>query len=317
MMRIAPIIALALLTRGLAAQDTTKAAAPAPAPAAAPTPAAVDVAEAVVAKAVVDRQPQDTGSTFTADVGQRRGAAGRWVAVAHVEQEDRATRLDRRVARGSARRSRDRTEANRFYGRTVTTLRRYDATLYVRLSVVATYDGYTPRPLAESRRLGLDPAPLPRQYGPPPLRGTTRRPGSPPPAARAPGSAPGHRNAPELHRRHRRGQPRGPLEPSPQGRVRRAAQPRPPSAPAREPRDACIARGCVGAARSGRGRRRGGARRLTGTETRARVVVVRRSRGDRVRARELSSAAGAAHDRAPGGSGDGRAPSRRAPAVPR
>jgi hypothetical protein len=73
MTRIASIIALSLLAaRGVAAQDTTKAAtpAPAPAPAAAPATAAVDVAEAVVAKAVVDRQPQDTGSTFPADVGQ-------------------------------------------------------------------------------------------------------------------------------------------------------------------------------------------------------------------------------------------------------
>ncbi len=72
MTRITPFIALALLgTRGLAAQDTTKAAAPPPAPAPAAAPgAAVDVAEAVVAKAVVDRQPQDTGSTFPADVGQ-------------------------------------------------------------------------------------------------------------------------------------------------------------------------------------------------------------------------------------------------------
>jgi len=75
MMRIAPIIALALLTRGLAAQDSanaTKPAAPAPAPtpAAAPAAAAIDVAEAVVAKAVVDRQPQDSGSTFPADVSQ-------------------------------------------------------------------------------------------------------------------------------------------------------------------------------------------------------------------------------------------------------
>ena len=68
MTRITPFIALALLgASGLAAQDTTKAAAPAPA--AAPA-AAVEVSEAVVAKTVVDRQPQDTGSTFTADVGQ-------------------------------------------------------------------------------------------------------------------------------------------------------------------------------------------------------------------------------------------------------
>ncbi|HLB82605.1 MAG TPA: DUF2914 domain-containing protein [Gemmatimonadales bacterium] len=72
MTRIAPIIALALLAgRGLAAQDTTAATkAAAPAPAAAPATAAVDVAEAVVAKAVVDRQPQDTGAVFPADVGQ-------------------------------------------------------------------------------------------------------------------------------------------------------------------------------------------------------------------------------------------------------
>ena len=72
MTRIASIIALSLLAaRGLSAQDTTKAAAPAPAPTAAPaTAAAVDVAEAVVAKSVVDRQPQDTGTTFPVDVGQ-------------------------------------------------------------------------------------------------------------------------------------------------------------------------------------------------------------------------------------------------------
>ena len=71
MTRITPILALTLLAaRGVAAQDTTKAAAPAPAPAAAPATAAVDVAEAVVAKSVVDRQPQDTGTTFPVDVGQ-------------------------------------------------------------------------------------------------------------------------------------------------------------------------------------------------------------------------------------------------------
>ena len=70
MTRIAPIIALTLLAGGgLAAQDTTKAAAPAPAPAAAPA-TAIEVTEGVVAKAVLDRQPQDTGSTFPADVGQ-------------------------------------------------------------------------------------------------------------------------------------------------------------------------------------------------------------------------------------------------------
>ena len=71
MKRIALIAASAmLLGRGLAAQDTSKAAAPAAAPAPAPAAATVTVAEAVVARSVVDRQPQDTGSTFPADVGQ-------------------------------------------------------------------------------------------------------------------------------------------------------------------------------------------------------------------------------------------------------
>jgi len=60
------ITALALLfAHGLAAQDTTQAAAPAAAPA-----ASVSVAEAVVARSVVDRVPQDTGTAFPADVGQ-------------------------------------------------------------------------------------------------------------------------------------------------------------------------------------------------------------------------------------------------------
>src|SRR6266704_672897 len=69
MKRMAMIAASALLLgRGLAAQDTTKAAAPAAAPAAA-TPS-VTVVEAVVARSVLDRQPQDTGSVFPADVGQ-------------------------------------------------------------------------------------------------------------------------------------------------------------------------------------------------------------------------------------------------------
>jgi hypothetical protein len=54
-----------LLGRGLAAQDSTQQAA---APAAA-TPQ-VTVTEAVVARSILDRQPQDTGSVFPADVGQ-------------------------------------------------------------------------------------------------------------------------------------------------------------------------------------------------------------------------------------------------------
>ncbi len=69
MKHIGAIVALSLLAgRGLAAQDTTKAApAPAPAPAASPS---VSVDESVVAKGVVDRVPQDTGSVFPVDVGQ-------------------------------------------------------------------------------------------------------------------------------------------------------------------------------------------------------------------------------------------------------
>src|SRR2546428_9387733 len=71
MKRMAMIAASALLLgRGLAAQDTTKAAAPAPAPAPAAATPSVTVVEAVVAKSVLDRQPQDTGSVFAADVGQ-------------------------------------------------------------------------------------------------------------------------------------------------------------------------------------------------------------------------------------------------------
>ena len=63
MKRVATIVALSLLAaRGLAAQDTTKAAAPAG--------AGLTVLEAAVARSVLDRQPQDTGSAFPADVGQ-------------------------------------------------------------------------------------------------------------------------------------------------------------------------------------------------------------------------------------------------------
>src|SRR5436309_8591016 len=65
MKRMAMIAASALLLgRGLAAQDTTQAAAPA---AAAPQ---VTVVDAVVARSVLDRQPQDTGTVFPADVAQ-------------------------------------------------------------------------------------------------------------------------------------------------------------------------------------------------------------------------------------------------------
>src|SRR5436309_14520094 len=69
MKHIGAIVALSLLAgRGLAAQDTTKAApAPPPPPAASPR-GSVD--EAAVPKGVVDRGPQDTGSVFPVDVGQ-------------------------------------------------------------------------------------------------------------------------------------------------------------------------------------------------------------------------------------------------------
>jgi len=65
MKRIALLAASTLLLgRPLAAQDTTQAAAPAA------TAAPVTVVEAVVARSVLDRQPQDTGTAFPADVGQ-------------------------------------------------------------------------------------------------------------------------------------------------------------------------------------------------------------------------------------------------------
>ena len=68
MKRIGTIVVLAVLAgRGVAAQDTTQAPTPAPAAAAAP---AVTVDEAVVARSVLERQPQDTGSAFPTDVGQ-------------------------------------------------------------------------------------------------------------------------------------------------------------------------------------------------------------------------------------------------------
>ncbi len=86
MKRISLIAALSVLSaRGVAAQDTTHAP-PAAAPAAAAAP--VTVVEAAVAKTVVDRQPQDTGSAFPGDVGQLvcwtkvNGAGG--TAIHHV-----------------------------------------------------------------------------------------------------------------------------------------------------------------------------------------------------------------------------------------
>jgi hypothetical protein len=58
-------LACAVASLGRAQQDTTKPAAPA-----ATTPAASLSVEAVVAKTVMDRMPQDTGVAFPPDVGQ-------------------------------------------------------------------------------------------------------------------------------------------------------------------------------------------------------------------------------------------------------
>src|SRR5712671_3079311 len=61
---IACALALALgNVAALAAQDSAAAPAPAPAP-------SLTVTDALIAKALVDRVPQDTGSTFPASVGQ-------------------------------------------------------------------------------------------------------------------------------------------------------------------------------------------------------------------------------------------------------
>jgi hypothetical protein len=70
-MRAIPIaLSLVLAVAGpLAAQDTTATPPPAPAPAPAAAASTVSV-EAVVARSVLDRAPQDTGTAFPADVGQ-------------------------------------------------------------------------------------------------------------------------------------------------------------------------------------------------------------------------------------------------------
>jgi len=57
-----PMVLLLGLASGLAAQDTSKAAAATPAPSTA-------TVEAVLARSVVDRAPQDTGVAFPPDVG--------------------------------------------------------------------------------------------------------------------------------------------------------------------------------------------------------------------------------------------------------
>jgi len=64
MKAILPVAMLLGLASGLAAQDTT-AAAPA-----APAAQSTATVEAVLARSVLDRAPQDTGVAFPADVGQ-------------------------------------------------------------------------------------------------------------------------------------------------------------------------------------------------------------------------------------------------------
>jgi hypothetical protein len=67
---LTPVLVLGLVG-SLAAQDTTKHPAPAapPAPAAAAAPASNVNVEAVLARTLVDRAPQDTGSAFPDSVG--------------------------------------------------------------------------------------------------------------------------------------------------------------------------------------------------------------------------------------------------------
>src|SRR5207247_8661769 len=49
----------------------------------------------------------------------RRGAGRRWRARGHLEKEARTRRLDRRLARGGARRGGDGAEADRLHGGTI------------------------------------------------------------------------------------------------------------------------------------------------------------------------------------------------------
>ena len=63
-----PVLALGI-AGSLAAQDTTTQAAPAAAPPAAAAPAANITVEAVLARNIADRAPQDTGTTFADSVG--------------------------------------------------------------------------------------------------------------------------------------------------------------------------------------------------------------------------------------------------------
>jgi Protein of unknown function (DUF2914) len=69
MQRVWGWLALAVVAAPLAAQGGAPAASPPAAPSRARA-GSLTVTEAVIARAVVDRSPQDTGSAFPADVGQ-------------------------------------------------------------------------------------------------------------------------------------------------------------------------------------------------------------------------------------------------------
>jgi hypothetical protein len=83
MKSIFSLLVLAAAAAPLEAQDSSKAAAPAA--------SALTVNVAVVARSIVERQPQDTGAAFPADVGQlvcftviQRAAAGAPSSIHHV-----------------------------------------------------------------------------------------------------------------------------------------------------------------------------------------------------------------------------------------
>jgi len=119
------------LTSGLAAQDTTAAAA-------APAMQSAANVEAVLARTVMDRAPQDTGAAFPPDVGQlvlwMRVTSGAGQTLNHVwfhgdtevgnipltiESEDDSGRRDGCLACGNPRCGGDRAEANRLYDRLI------------------------------------------------------------------------------------------------------------------------------------------------------------------------------------------------------
>lgn len=90
MKSILTLLLLAGVAGQVAAQDTTKA----PAPAAPPAAAASVSVEAVLARSVVDRVPQDTGTAFSDSVGtvvlwmRVSGASGQSVSAVWFHGED-------------------------------------------------------------------------------------------------------------------------------------------------------------------------------------------------------------------------------------